>query len=122
MPIRVTLANKSWLVDDLTLDEAEQIEKEVGESWVNLNPFRSASQCKAILRAFAARINAKTVQSINKMSVTTALDCLDIVDGDSLPASYEEGIPDPKAAVSGTTNGSSGRRRSSTGPPTSPDA
>jgi hypothetical protein len=39
----------TWHEEELTLAEAEQIERATGESWFSINPFRSAKHCNAIL-------------------------------------------------------------------------
>lgn len=100
MPYKVTVDGKSWLTEDLTLDEAIEVEKETGESWLYLNPIRSAKHAKAIIARFLARDTDidQARARVGSMSVTDVLGCVDNADDDR-PAEHKDGVPtvDPKA-------------------------
>ena len=107
MPYQVSLGDQKWRTDDLTLDEAIGIEKATGEGWLQINPFRSADACKAILVAFLSRTMdpAAATAKVGAVSIQEALDGVSVVT-DDLPTSYEDGLP--KAAGGHSTTGSSG--------------
>lgn len=116
MPFQVSLGDQKWRTDDLTLDEAIGIEKVTGRSWMQINPFRSAEDVKAILVAFLSRTMdpAAATAKIGGLSIQEVLDGVDVVKDDT-PDMYEEGIPKAEGEL-GTT-GSSGPPDDSDGPP-----
>lgn len=103
---RITVGGKSFLTDDLTLNEAEAIEKATGESWLSLTPYRSAVHCREIMRAFLLRDHseAEAEEILSGMTVSKALDAVEVVD-DDLPEVMEDGRPKAEGAAS--TRGSS---------------
>lgn len=105
-----------FTTDDLTLDEAIEVERDTGETWLRLNPYRSAVHAKAILAAFLARtVGADEARRrVGEMSVSAVVDSIDVVD-DDLPSMFEGGIP--KGEGEPQTTGSSGAPEPSTGPP-----
>ena len=98
----------SFVVDDLTLAEAAQVEQETGESWLLMNPVKSASQARAIMTRFLARSlgEEKARATVDGMSIRAYADSVEKVDDDR-PDEYRDGSPvvDPKAAEAapGTT-------------------
>lgn len=99
MPYVLSIGDGEYNTDDLTLDEAIAIEGEVSESWVYINPFRSAKHFKAIARVFLKREgkdDAAIATVLDPMTITAALDSVKIIP-DDLPDVYEDGLPDPKA-------------------------
>lgn len=105
MPYVITFEDKRWNTDDLTINEGIEIEEATGESWVFINPFRSAKHWKAIVLAFLKRDTDET-EAENRIeafcrgqgSITKALDLVKTVeDGESLPSMFQDGQPDPKA-------------------------
>ncbi len=92
--IRITLDGKSFTTDDLTLGEAEQVEKATGESWLTMNPLRSALHCKAIIVAYLSRDHTpEEADAIaTALTVKQATEAVEVVE-DDLPDEYEDGIP-----------------------------
>lgn len=94
MPIKVSFAGDSWLVDDLTLDEFGRIEEEVGATWVGFNPLISSKHARAALTAFVGRTVGmdEAVKKVGALSIKEAVACFEIVP-DDLPQIYENGLP-----------------------------
>lgn len=117
MPFIIQFGGQSWRTDELTLKEAIGIEKVTGKSWMLINPFQSAEDCKAIMVAFLAREMSPDVAEakIDAMSLREVLDSVDVVK-DDLPDVYVDGLP--KAEGEASTSGSSGEPADSDGPPT----
>lgn len=117
MPFRVSFAGQDWRTDDLTLDEAIRIEAATGKSWMLINPFHSATDCKAIIVAFLARgTDEATAQAkVGSLSLREVLESVDVVK-DDLPDLYQDGLP--KAEDGDSTTGLSGEPDGSGGPPT----
>lgn len=117
MPFEVRFGDQKWRTDDLTLDEAIAIEKATGRSWVQINPFQSARDCKAIIVAFLAReMDLVAAEAkVGALSLREVLDSVNVV-GDDLPDQYADGIPKGEDGPSMT--GSSGEPAGSDGPPT----
>lgn len=109
MAFRITLAEGSWSTDDLTLGEVVEIERETGDSWIYMNPLRSAVQARAILRRFLARdlgldAAGKRVDGMRVVDVARSIEPEQV---DDRPKQHADGVPqvDPKegTAGSGTT-------------------
>jgi hypothetical protein len=115
MPFQVTFGGRSWRTDDLTLDEAIAIEKVSGRSWMQINPFVSAEDCKAVMVAFLAReMDSSAAEAkVGALSLREVLDSVDLVK-DDLPEVYQDGLP--KAGGGPSTTGSSGEPAGSDGP------
>lgn len=117
MPFQVSFGDRQWRTDDLTLDEAIGIEKVTGRSWMQINPFQSAQDCKAVMVAFLARemdtLAAET--KVGTLSLREVLDSVELI-RDDLPDQYVDGLP--KAEAGPSTTGSSGEPDGSDGPPT----
>jgi hypothetical protein len=102
MAVRVVLPGDhgSFIVDDLTLDEAVAVERETGESWLHLNPVRSANQARAIMVQFLARSigEDKARAEVGKMTVGEFSKAVEVVKDDR-PDEFRDGQPvvDPKA-------------------------
>lgn len=99
--VKVTVDGREYTTDDLTLDEAVQIEAETGETWLRMTPTKSAKCARAILTALHARtIGAEAARvKVGSMTSNEALDAMhvDLENDDTLPDVYENGRPDPKA-------------------------
>jgi hypothetical protein len=97
---RVTVGGDSHLVDDLTLDEVVEVEKETGESWLLMNPIRSAVQARALMVRFLARSVGEDAarKQIGAMRVADVVAAIERVDDDR-PDEFVDGVPvvDPKA-------------------------
>lgn len=117
MPFEVSVGDQTWRTDDLTLDEAIRIEKATGRSWMQINPFVSAEDCKAIMVAFLAReMDAVVAETkVGTLSLREVLDSVDLVK-DDLPDEYVDGLPKVEGGPS--TTGLSGEPDGSDGPPT----
>ena len=106
MAFRVTLAEGSWSTDDLTLGEVVDIERETGESWVVMNPLRSAAQARAIIRRLLARdlgIDKATAKT-DAMRVVDVVEAIEPEVKDDRPRQHVDGVPqvDPKAETDGS--------------------
>jgi len=105
---RITLAEGSWSTDDLTLAEVVGIEQETGESWVYMNPLRSAVQARAIVRRLLARDSGldDATKRVDKMRVVDVVAAIEPErDGeDDRPKSHVDGMPevDPKEETDGS--------------------
>lgn len=104
MPVRVTVGGDSWLVDDLTLDEVVEVEKETGESWLRLNPLRSAVHARAVMVRFLARTAGEDEarRRLGGMKVADVVAAITVVDDDR-PQEFHDGVPvvDPPQAGDG---------------------
>lgn len=114
MPIEVTVGEKVFRTDDLTLDEAILIQKETGHSWFVINPLQDPAAAKAIQTRFLAREygEEEAAKRAGSMTVRELVAAVKAVD-DDLPDEYENGIPLVEDVPA--TSGSSGARGSSTG-------
>ena len=106
MAYRITIAEGSYSTDDLTLAEVVEIERETGESWIVMNPLRSAVQARAILRRFLARdvdLDEAT-KKVDSMRVVDVAKSIEYEPGDDRPKSHVDGLPevDPKAETDGS--------------------
>ena len=117
MPFEVSFGDQKWRTDDLTLDEAIAIEKVTGRSWMQINPFASAEDCKAIIVAFLGREmdEQAAAAKVGALSLGEVLDSINVVK-DDLPSEYADGLPKEEGGPS--TGGSSGEPDDSGGRPT----
>lgn len=123
MPFLVNVRGEDFNTDDLTLGEAERVEAYTGESWLTLNPLRTAKHCTAVMLVVLLRKGVaedEALKEIQAIPLTKALDFVKYVDPD-LPWEYANGMPDPKAEAAPSTSGSFGAGEPTSGPPTSPD-
>ena len=101
MAVRISLPDDhgSFFVDDLTLDEAVVVEQETGESWLHLNPVRSASQARSIMVRFLCRTMSedKARVVVGGMTVGDFSKAVAVVKDDR-PDEFNQGMPvtDPK--------------------------
>lgn len=106
MAFRITLAEGSWSTDDLTLGEVVEIERETGDSWIVMNPLRSAAQARAIIRRLLARDHGidKATATVDAMRVVDVVDAIEYEDKDDRPKQHVDGVPqvDPKGAAGGS--------------------
>ena len=107
MAYKVSFEGEEFNTDDLTLDEAIGIERSTGRSWVLINPFRSAEDCKAIIVAFLTRTRDETeaTKLVGALSLREVLASVSVAE-DDLPEQFEGGIP--LAGDDTSTDGSSG--------------
>lgn len=105
MPFRITLAEGSWSTDDLTLAEVVQIEQETGETWVLMNPLRSAAQARAVMRQLLARTHGQDEAAVmvDAMRVVDVVAAIEVEETDDRPKQHVDGVPqvDPKDEVGG---------------------
>lgn len=100
---RITLPDDhgSFEVDDLTLAEAAQVERETGESWLYMNPVKSAEQARAIMTRFLARSlgEDKARAVVDGMAIRDYAKAVDVIKDDR-PDEFRDGSPvvDPKEA------------------------
>lgn len=104
MPFIVSYAGQEWRTDDLTLDEAIVIQEVTGRSWLDINPFLSAVDAKAIIVEFLARDMDRDVAKakVGAVSIREVLDGVKVAK-DDLPDVYEDG--NPKAEDGPSTDG-----------------
>lgn len=98
--VQVTVGGHRFLVEDLTLDEIVEVERETGQTWTQLNPLRSATHARAIMVRFLARDvgDDEARAQVGGMRVGDAVQAIDVVKDDR-PDEFVNGAPvvDPKA-------------------------
>lgn len=104
--IHVRVDGLEYDVEDMTLDETVQFERETGSSWTDLSPWKSALQCRSILTVFYARMRSydEAAKVVGGLTTKDAVDHLVLVDAeDDRPDVYKDGLPvvDPKAGMGG---------------------
>lgn len=105
MPYSIKLDGREYNTDDLTLDECIALEKELDRSWVAIVPLRSATDCRAVMRAFLLRDRSPEEADafLSKLSAGKALRSVNVVDSD-LPDEYEDGLPKAEGESETTTS------------------
>lgn len=97
------LDGQEFEVSDLTLDEVESIEKELGITWGEMNPAISGTQAKAVLSRFLARTKGldEARRIVGPMTITEFTQCMTVtVD----PVPKDDAVPDEATKTSsGTT-------------------
>jgi hypothetical protein len=118
MPFELSLNGSIFNTDDILLREMVDIEAELDEAWVLINPLRSAAALRLLARTFLLRDHpeGEVTEMIDALTVGQARKVVRWVD-DDLPTQYEDGIPLAEDAPATTT--SSPAPAASTGPPTS---
>lgn len=118
MPFLFTLDGHEFTSDDLTVDEAVQIEELMGKSWLDINPVLHGSAFRAMAITFLSKhMDRKdAVAYVNAIKLNKVLDHVRWVEDDDLPESFEDGLPAPKAEEGTSTAGSSGPTGDSDGP------
>lgn len=113
MAYKITAFGQSWNTEDLTVAEAEQLESELGCSYLLINPLVIIKHYRAVLSLFLAREMAPETarekveaQTIGTMGEVTKVD-------ENLPTMYEDGAPkvgggEPTGGLSPATDGSGG--------------
>ncbi|HXR42981.1 MAG TPA: hypothetical protein VN738_11285 [Acidothermaceae bacterium] len=106
MPFILTVGEKKFYADDLTLAEARVCETEIGESWVLANPLRSAKWASSLLTRFHAREIGEDAakELVDALTTRAALKLVDYAEDDDRPIEHQDAIPvvDPKAATAGS--------------------
>lgn len=125
MPFVFTLDGKEFNSDDLTVDDAVQIEQLMDKSWLDINPILHGAAFRAMGIVFLSKhMDKKAAESyMGKLRIKDTMDHVRWVEEDDLPDVYEDGIPkaSPTVAADGTsTAGSAGHTSSSDGLPASP--
>lgn len=112
MPFILTLDDGEFSTDNLTLEEAEAIEKALEITWFEMNPARSATQCRAIIAVFLARSHEET-EAVKLAASITVGQARKMVrwEKDDLPDVYEDGVPKVAGARSTSTSSGSPARR-----------
>ena len=127
MPFLFTLDGKEFNSDDLTVDDAVQIEQLMDKSWLDINPILHGAAFRAMGIVFLTPHlgKDKATEYMGKLKIIETMDHVRWVGEDDLPDVYEDGIPKaaPKVEEDGTsTAGSSGPTTDSVGLPASPDS
>jgi hypothetical protein len=103
MPFRVTLDGRSWLSEDLTVDETCDIEAEVEDGWwfIVFEPVKTAKHARSILVRLSAREHGmeEARKRVGAMTVGQMFAAFEPVPEDDRPEQYEDGLPvvDPKS-------------------------
>ena len=99
MPFIVTVDGQEFSTDDLTLDEADTIEQALGITWFEMNPGRSARQCRVITAVFLARTFDET-EATKRAAAITVGEARKMVrwEKEDLPDTYEDGLPKAEGA------------------------
>lgn len=87
MPVTYTIEGETFGVGDLTLDESEAIEKELGITWGEMNPAISATQAKAVLARFVARTKGldEARKFVGALTVTEFSELMQITEEPAAP-------------------------------------
>jgi len=79
---RVSLDGTTLTEDDLTLDEAVEIEELTGTTWASISPLNTAAHCRAILRVMLTRraglSEADADARLGKATVTEIMGSLEL--------------------------------------------
>lgn len=100
MPWQITYDGHVWSENDLSIDDCEKIEVLVGESWLTINPFRSAKHCRVLIeyllttREGMSQEDAQTKVRAEKIKNLLDGKTLKVVD-DDLPTEFTDGNPPP---------------------------
>lgn len=110
MPWVLTFEGQEWREGSLTIDQCERIEKATDESWLVINPLRSAKHCRAILETLLIDSGLSEEEAKQKVGATRADQLLDgkairWVE-DDLPDTYEDGNPTVGEPLTVTSSGS----------------
>jgi len=118
VPFIVTFDEQEFSTDDLTLEEAEAIETALGITWFEMNPARSAAQCRVVTAVFLAR-TADETEAAKRAAAVTVGQARKMVrwEKDDLPDTYEDGLPKAEGGP-GTGGSSSSPARRGRGPRT----
>lgn len=104
--------------NDITVGQAERIEALTGESWLRINPLRSAKHARAIVVVMLADASGRDEEDvaaeIRAMKTNDFLNLLEYVDDDK-PTGWTDGNP-PTAAEPSTSSSSRSRSRRTSGP------
>lgn len=94
MPFELTLDGRVYNTHSLSLDESEQLEKECGKTWLELNPVRSSTEFRATARVFLTRDHdaADVERILANVTIQSAMAAVEWVD-DDLPTVFEDGLP-----------------------------
>lgn len=105
MPFEITIDGKVFRTDDLTIAEAEQLEEECGQTWLTLNPIRSAKEYRATAVLFLSRTRPPDVAAKEAAAITVkvAQENARWVD-DNLPTEFSDGLPKEEGSPSTTTS------------------
>jgi hypothetical protein len=118
MPVRVNVADRSYMLDDLTLDEVVELEEFLDCAWLEVRPLRYARHGRAVLTIFMRRSmgEAEVAAALKAMTFADYEKALVFEPTDDLPVTWEEGLPLTDAAA---TTGSAGAPPTSGGRQTS---
>jgi hypothetical protein len=108
VPFEITIDGHAYRTDDLSIEEAEQLEEECGRTWLELNPTRSAKEFRATAALFLRRTRTPEVaaKEAGAMSVKYAQDNMRWV-SDNLPTEFVDGIPKEEESPSTSTSSTS---------------
>jgi len=122
MGFALTIDGRVYTTDSLSIDESEQLEKECGKSWLELNPIRTSTEFRATVRVLLTRDHtpADIERILADFTVKSAMAAVEWVD-DDLPTVFEDGLPKAEGGPSTTTSSGSPAHPGS-GHPTSPAA
>lgn len=102
MAWRIQFDGQVYRESDLTIGQAEAIEKETGLTWRQLNPLRSAACASAILAVCHSDRTGVSLEAARAQVRALRIDDFNVEpDEDDLPSEFEEGFP-PVADVLST--------------------
>jgi hypothetical protein len=108
VPFEIIIDGHAYRTDDLTIEEAEQLEDECDQTWLTLNPMRSAKEYRATVALFLRRTRTPDVAAKEAavISVKVAQENMRWVD-DNLPTEFGDGIPKEGGSPSTITSAAS---------------
>lgn len=96
MPWQIRYNDKVYREGDLTIDDAEEIERRLGATWAELNPLRSAKHAKVIaaymLHRHGGMDQDAAIATVGAMKANEFLAMVEPED-DDLPTETDKGIP-----------------------------
>ena len=95
---RIEFEGEVYREGDLTLGQCEKIEEATGQSWLVINPLRSAKQARLILQLLAAERTGEPLEEVEKrVAALSADEYLNVmhsdVTEDDRPTEYVDGNP-----------------------------
>ncbi len=117
MPYLLKVFDREFSTEDLTVGEAETLEKELEVSWLLINPQVSIRHCRAVVAVFLAREMGWDAanEKIRAVNLNEMADGIEKV-GDTRPTLWENGVP--KAAGGPSTESSPSASSTTDGHPT----
>lgn len=97
MPFYFTHADKKLNLEDLPLDRWIAIQEQTGFTWADILSGGTIVGDAKVVRAVVKEVSAHLGVEPPEMTLRGAVDVITFETGETLPAEFADGIPDPKA-------------------------